>query len=437
MILLWKLALNNLFRNRRRTLATLFTVCFGYVGLLLLAGFINYTEQSIRALTVYVNHGGHISIYKKGGLDGFFAKPAKFQIDPKLLSDVQNILHEFPEEIENVGTYLSGMGLLSNGQRSTPVLIRGIDPEIETYVKNHSIVREFLPELGIKDRSLDFAFFAKQNPDTISITDGLSELLGRAPPFDQLSEKERDLQLAAKAFTGDFNAVNAFLGPRHSTGMPYLEDISVIASLKSLQILLATDGVSSMSIYLKDVFGTHAFLRTLKKRFAEAQLPVDIYSFTDEDVGALYAGTMSFTYSMGFFYFILILGAVMLSIVNTITIGIIERTKEIGTLRAIGYLPGQLSLLLVRENFIISTFCVILGFVLAQIIAFIVNSAGFRFRPPGIADDIRFQLLPVWWLGLIIAIPMIVIASLTAYWVTSRKAKEPMIQLLTEPGGSS
>lgn len=437
MILLWKLALNNLFRNRRRTLATLFTVCFGYVGLLLLAGYINYTEKSIRALTVYVNHGGHISIYKKGGLDGFFAKPAQFQIDPSLLIEIRNVLREYPDKIDNVGTYLSGMGLLSNGQRSTPVLIRGIDPEIETYVKNHSIVREFLPELGVKDRSLDFSFFAKQNSDTVSITGGLGELLARNPPFDQLSEKDRDVQLAAKAFTGDFNAVNAYLGPRHSTGMPYLEDISVVASLKSLQNLLATDGVSSMSVYLKEVFGTHAFLRTLKKRFAEAQLPVDLYSFTDEDVGALYAGTMSFTYSMGFFYFILILGAVILSIVNTITIGIIERTKEIGTLRAIGYLPRQLSLLLVRENLIISFFCVVLGFILSQIIALIVNAAGFRFRPPGIADDIRFQLLPVWWLGVIIAIPMIVIACLTAYWVTSRKAKKPLIQLLTEPGGSA
>lgn len=75
----------------------------------------------------------------------------------------------------------------------------------------------------------------------------------------------------------------------------------------------------------------------------------------------VYAGTMGFILSIGGFFFILILGAVTLSIANTITIGIIERTKEIGTLRAIGYEPNHLTSLFIKENLIISTLCVAVG----------------------------------------------------------------------------
>lgn len=76
------------------------------------------------------------------------------------------------------------------------------------------------------------------NKDSISITQDLGELIARKTPFDSLSESERDIQLAAKTFLGDFNAVNGFLGPQHSTGFPYIEDLSVMMPLQSLKDLL-------------------------------------------------------------------------------------------------------------------------------------------------------------------------------------------------------
>ncbi|MBK7961158.1 MAG: hypothetical protein IPK04_08060 [Bdellovibrionales bacterium] len=139
MSLLWRLAFRNIFRNQRRTLATVFTICFGYVGLVLTGGYIIYVEKSIRALTVYINHGGNIVIYKKDGLNHFFSKPKKFVIDAAMLTQVSSVLNRFPDQIERVGSYLTGMGLLSNGLRSTPVLVRGVDPNVDSFVERSSL----------------------------------------------------------------------------------------------------------------------------------------------------------------------------------------------------------------------------------------------------------------------------------------------------------
>lgn len=435
MSLLWRLAFRNIFRNQRRTLATVFTVCFGYVGLVLTGGYIIYVEKSIRALTVYVNHGGNIVIYKKDGLDHFFAKPKSFVINPEMLTQMTSVFDRFPEQIERVGSYLTGMGLLSNGSRSTPVLIRGIEPDVDSFVKGHPFVKEYNSDFAQSDGTQEFSEFVKRNAETISITEGLGELLGRRAPFDQLPENQRDVQLAAKSFLGDFNAINGVLGPRHSTGFPYLEDLSVIMPLRALQSLLLTDGVSSVALFLRENVSTSSFIETLRKEFLKSGILVDLYAFSGDDVGMFYSGTMGFLFAIGGFFFVLILGAVILSVVNTITIGIIERTKEIGTLRAIGFNPRELSELFLKENLIISVFCVGMGILFSQFIAAVINHSGIRFRPTGVAKDVPFMVLPETWMSVLVAIPVVILTCVTAYFVAFRKTKAPLVHLLTDPGG--
>lgn len=87
----------------------------------------------------------HIVIYKKDGLENFFAKPKKYQIDTQLINQINGVLDRHPEQIEKIGTYLSGMGLLSNGATSTPVIMSGITPAIDKYVWNHPYVRKYTP----------------------------------------------------------------------------------------------------------------------------------------------------------------------------------------------------------------------------------------------------------------------------------------------------
>ena len=61
----WSLALRNLRRNRRRNVATAVAVALGYAGLVLFGGYISRIETFIRTTTVYLDHGGHVAIYRE------------------------------------------------------------------------------------------------------------------------------------------------------------------------------------------------------------------------------------------------------------------------------------------------------------------------------------------------------------------------------------
>lgn len=75
-----------------------------------------------QALAITVNHGGHIVITKKDGLTNFAAKPKKYEIDPQLRVRIEDVLSRYSGQIEKVGSYLTGMGLLSTEQLQRPFL---------------------------------------------------------------------------------------------------------------------------------------------------------------------------------------------------------------------------------------------------------------------------------------------------------------------------
>lgn len=434
---LWKLAWMNLWRNYRRTLATGFTICLGYTGLVLLGGYLTFAEMAIRGLLVYVNHVGHISLFKKDAVDQFFSQPKNYTLDPSMIEEIEEILEPQRSGIEKIGYYLKGMGLLSAGERSFPVIIQGIDPLLETYVKTRPIVTRIIPGLGLRDLRDDLGRAAQENSDSVSLTPLLGKIIGKKTPFWDLPLEERELQLAGRSLRGDLNAVNVVLGPSHSTGLAFIEEVSVNAPLKKLQELLDTDGFYSVSLFLKDGVSTRDTLKALKDSVSAKKLDLDVFPYFDEKVGLFYIGNMSFLYTMGAFFFILILGVVVLSVVNTITIGIIERTREIGTLRALGFEPKAIARMFSRENFIIGLACVVLGTLLGYLIAYGINSAGFRFRPTGVANDIPFLVLPQLWICFALAIPTLILTSATAYLVSLRKTKQELINLLTDNGVSA
>ncbi len=60
-----KLALRNVFRNRRRTSITLAAMAFGAASIILFGGFVNYMYVGVRENTIR-SQVGHIQLYRKG-----------------------------------------------------------------------------------------------------------------------------------------------------------------------------------------------------------------------------------------------------------------------------------------------------------------------------------------------------------------------------------
>jgi ABC-type lipoprotein release transport system permease subunit len=428
MMFYWKLAWRNLVRNRRRSLATASAIIAGYAGLNLLGGYILRVERHLRVNAIYVNRAGHLSIYKKDALDRFLLKPKKYVITSDELKIITGALHDMPQ-VEFFTPTLMGVGLLGNGEKSVPFLATGIEPQAERKAENHPEVLRWAKEL-VSTRAKDDPYFKQKDPDAISITKDLGILVGRNTPFASLSAAQKDLQLAGLSYEGDLNAVNATLQFQHSTGFALTEDTSLRAPYSLLKSLYQTEGATSVAVFLDSTSSIKKTTRQLQQVFKDHNLNLEIYPFNNDKISLFYVGTMGFLYMMAGFFVFLIFTAAALSIVNSMTIGILERGREIGTLRSIGFQESDVAWIFTREGVLLTLVSLGVGLVLTQITAALVNGANIRFDPPGIAGDMQFVLTPDVWLCVLIAIPLFLIALTSCYLVSKRLLKKSIVDLL-------
>ncbi|MGZ3768616.1 MAG: ABC transporter permease [Bdellovibrio sp.] len=429
MTIFWKMAWKNLWRNKRRTLATASAIITGFVGLNLLGGYILRVERYLRVNSIYVNHAGHLSIYKSGGLEGFYNNSKKYQINGQEIKDLQTQLQSYGE-VEFSAPFLAGMGLIGNGEKSVPFIAVGVDPALEKKIQEHPLVHRWTDELVAQKNEPSFKDYSLKIPDAISVTKNLGLLIDRTGPFQNLSMSKREVQLAGTDYHGSFNAVNGTLSYQHTTGFALSEDTGLVAPLDLLRRLYDTDGATYLAVFLKENISISDFKTKLENDFKNKNLAFDIHPFDDDRISLFYVGTMGFLYIMAGFFVFLIFMVVALSIINTTAIGIIERKKEIGTLRALGFNEKQISWMFTQESILLTFVSLGIGGILTQIFAHAVNLLNIRFYPPGIAGDMQFVLTPDLWLCLDIALPLMIIAIAACYWVSNKQIKQPLAELL-------
>ncbi len=444
MSLEWRIALRNLFRNKRRNLIAGGAVAFSCAGLILLGSYLVRTEHYLQVNSVYINHVGHFSIYKNGGLERHLTRPKRYSLSLEDQNRLLEILKTFPE-VEFVGKYLMGVGLASNGCQSAPFLASGVEPGTEARIRAHPEVREWTPELAKTQRGRPIS-----SESEISLTDSLARRLGKEMVADEAAgsaptgvlncedaktrkENSRyaDLQLMSRSFAGDFAAVDASIVSHHSTGLFFSEDTGLVLPLSLLQKLYDTDRVTYLGVFLKDPGQAKVFFPRLNQALQTSGLDLLLLPYWDERVSLFYVGVMSFLFTMATFFYILVLGMIAVTITNFVTLGILERRREIGTLRAIGFLPDKISGLLLRETLLLTAIGAIAGLLFSFVVIRMVNNAGIRFRPPGIAGTMPFILVSNATLCTISLTLIAVMTLVSAHWTLKRKSKEPIVTLLT------
>src|SRR3989454_341253 len=160
MALYAKLALRNVFRNRRRTLIPLAAMGFGAAAIILFGGFVHSIYYGVRESTIR-SQVGHIQIYRKGYSEKGNLAPFDYLIAdyPALRDELRRLPH-----VKTVTARLGFSGLVSTGDTTTAFVGSGVVPEGELDLSalavivdatdNTARVRESLERL-IRDRGLD------------------------------------------------------------------------------------------------------------------------------------------------------------------------------------------------------------------------------------------------------------------------------------------
>ena len=302
-------ALKNLRRSPRRTATMLAMIVLGTIALVLAGGYAAATFRGLRESTIG-NGLGHLQIAGAGSRDSE-QRPLEHG-----LSDVSALRRSIAADprVRAVTARIDFTGLVSNGETSVPFLGRAIEPAIEYGAAA-------FPQNLVGGRAVG----ASERHETV-LGAGLARAL-------HVTTGDR-LTLLSSTVDGALNGADLEIVGLTTTGVREMDDRLLIVRLDTAQAVLNTDRVSKLVVRLWNTVETNAVSVDLARTFARDALPLEIASWSElavfyHQVRGLYSGIFIF---LG----LIITGLVVVSSGNAMTMTIVERTREIGTLMAVG-----------------------------------------------------------------------------------------------------
>ncbi len=310
-------ALKNMLRNRRRSAMVMAMTALGSIALVLAGGYAAANFRGLRESTIG-NGLGHLQIGAAGFREDEDRPLARGLTD---VAEVRAIIARDPA-VRAVTPRIDFMGLLSNGEKSVPFLAHAVDPDNEYRVAA-------FPTLVTTGRAV-----APSDRDEAVLGVGLAKALN--------ANIGAVLTVLTSTSDGALNGLDVVVVGFSTSGVREMDDRSVVVRLDTAQRLLMSDRVSKLVVRLNRTEDTAAAQARLTRALASGTRPVEILNWSDlatfyHQVRALYSGIFIF---LG----LIIVSLVVVSSANAIAMAVVERTREIGTLLAVG--TGRLRIVL-------------------------------------------------------------------------------------------
>ena len=357
-----RLAWRNLWRHKRRTWLTvgamIFSNCLLVFSISLQFGSYDMMiDNTLQAFT------GHIQLQHQQYLDN----PKMRYTLPDISATAQSLRDEL--QLKNVGARAVGFALASSEDRSYGLQILGVEPLYETGVSS-------IPGLVKEGRYLQ-----KNSFDEIVIGSVLARNM-KVKVGDELTFLGSGLDNSFAA--GVVQIVGIF-----ESGLPDLDRNMAQISLTYFDDTFAMQGqghsIAIRANHIDDVSNMQMRINTL----FDKQQDIAVRHWDELQPGLKQAIQADMT-SAWFMYIVLII-LVAFSVLNTQLMSVLERTREFGTMMALGLRPGNLSRLVVMETLMMSCLGLFLGVFIGFIITAYLSVVGFYY--PGMEEmAARFNL---------------------------------------------
>lgn len=346
------LAARNLRRSVRRTSLALAIVCGGVVAFLLAGGFISWILVDMRESTIH-SQLGHVQVTRPGFFREGLGDPYAYLLPESL----ETLGAAGDARIRTVAPRLAFSGLISKGDDTVSFVGEGIDPKAEA-----PITRAIVIAAG-QDLTT-----APEN--SVLLGEGLAANLGAAP-----GDK---VVLLATTAEGGVNAVELTVAGLFQTITKAYDDTALRAPIAVARSLMRVKGSTSWAILLDRTDSTDAAIADLHARLPAAEFEITPWT----ELADFYNKTVElFTKQVGVVR-ILIAFIVVLSISNTLTMAVIERTSEIGTAMAIGVRRRGILVQFIWEGALLGVLGGLLGVLLGFILSEIISAIGIPMPPP-------------------------------------------------------
>lgn len=458
-----KIAFRNIFRNSRRSLMTVLAIAVGAASLLLFGEFIENIMLALQ--TNEVMQSGHVSVFKKGFYEYGAGNPGAYGI--KDYSKVLEEIRQDPEikDLIRISTTTVVMfGIAGNAQAETSKTFFAIgvepkafndmrlwdehhmpfsqkyrDPVMSETELTHGIIGVGMAKiLGLcerlggescvspytKEKKVSQPSIKKAEPTKPVVRDfsALSETVAR----ETTPSQEVKIDLLAGTASGAPNVVSLVVDKAVPQGAKEYDDAFIGMNIALAQQLLYGRGEKMVSSIVLQLHSTKDMLRVRDR--IRALIEKNGWDLEVKDLEQL---KPFYTQSLGMFRVIFTFIAaimaiiVLFTVINTMGMSVMERTQEIGTLRALGVKKLGITRQFVLEGVLLGVIGSTLGVLFGSLMATLINHSGFRWLPPGQADSIPLMLQTTGvgmmiftiWAGLAV---MATIAS----WFPAKKAAE-------------
>lgn len=352
-----KLAFRNILRNKRRTIITLAAISFGCASLIINGGIIYFIFRGLREDAIHGRYG-HIQIYKLGYNEKHLAEPLGYTLSKHELEDIKAFLSTMPH-VKEVAPKLELSGLISYGGKNVSFLGVGVDAEKDARFSTLVSIIQGDP-------------LSAQEPHGVILGKGLAARLEvKAGDFATLLTNTRD---------GDYNAVDVRVRGIFESGSKEFDDWVMKIPLPKAQELLNSDQVQSVVVLLDRTENTELVKERLLKTFATQGLELELTSW--QQLALFYNQVVSMFGKELDIVKVIISIIVILSIVNSMTMSIYERTREIGTIMAIGTLRRNVLRMFLLEGLLLGLIGGTFGVITSIAIGSVISHVGIPMPPP-------------------------------------------------------
>ena len=357
MALYAKLAVRNVFRNRRRTLITLAAMGFGAAAIIVFGGFVHSIYFGVRESTIR-SQVGHIQIYRKGYSEKGNLAPYDYLIAdyPALREALQRLPH-----VRTVTARLGFSGLVSTGDTTTAFVGAGVVPEGEINLSALAVI-------------VDGNELASRDPRGVTLGVGLARAFGVKPGDD--------LTLLTTTKAGAINALAVKVRGVWESGEKAYDDRFLRVGLPEAQRVLDLESgeVQSIVLLLDATDNTAAVRARIEQLIRERGLDLEIRTWDDLELRYHQVREL---FGRIFAVLTLIVSVmVVFGITNTMTMAIFERTREIGTVMALGTRRRGVVAMFVLEGFVLGVLGALAGLALGVVLAKAISAIGIQLPPP-------------------------------------------------------
>jgi len=363
MINVFKIALRNLFRYKRRTFLTASLIAIGVILVLVFGGVAGSFKNGVIGILTNSNLAD-IQIHKKGYLSSIDNLPLDLTIDAKGIKKIEDLLKK-NNQIKAFSHRFRFGSMISNFTQTTNIRLTAVYPEMES---------QTCPDLPkrIKTPKMEPANFVKPGEIIVpgNLAKGLNLTIGS------------DVVLVANNKDGSVNGITLrvggisdnILGPTGKDGYLHLDDARTLLRIENGEVTQIAIKLKHFD-KLNDIYNQlNTELMQMKNKSGKP-----LYEISTWEQLSPFTSVASIVDLLIIVVRIILISIVLISILNVMMMSVYERVSEIGTMASIGTLPSRILSLFIVEGFSLGLMSSVIGSLLGIATLIILNITKINF----------------------------------------------------------